>query len=98
MKDSVGERAIPGRVVAGDSFSTFRPYCVFLTTASAAQLGFLAAIVEDWCADDPFIHETTLERYQQSVFDRTTTSAIRREHTKWLTELEKIEENKLLSN
>jgi nicotinamidase-related amidase len=66
-------------------------FCVFLTTASAAQLGFLAAVVEDCCADEPFIHEHILERYQ-SIFDRTTTGAICRDHSKWLTALEEIEQ------
>jgi len=67
-------------------------YCVFLTTASAVQLGFLAAVVEDCCADEPFIHEHTLERYQQSIFDRTTTDAICRDHSKWLAALDEIKE------
>ena len=43
--------------------------CVFLTTASAAQSGFLTAIVEDCCADDPSAHEQTLSRYR-FIFDR----------------------------
>jgi nicotinamidase-related amidase len=70
-------------------------YCVFLTTASAAQLGFLAAVVEDCCADEPFSHEHILERYQQTVFDRTTTDAICRDHTKWMAVLEKLDEHVL---
>jgi nicotinamidase-related amidase len=65
--------------------------CVFLTTASAAQLGFLAAVVEDCCADEPFIHEHTLDRYA-FVFDRTTTDAICEDHSKWLAALEEIAE------
>ena len=65
--------------------------CVFLTTASAAQLGFLAAVVEDCCADEPFIHEHTLERHQ-FIFDRTTTDTICKDHSKWLAALQKLEE------
>ena len=65
--------------------------CVFLTTASAAQLGFLAAVVEDCCADDPSMHERTLERYQ-FIFDRTTTDAICTDYSKWLAALEELEE------
>ena len=65
--------------------------CVFLTTASAAQLGFLVAVVEDCCADEPTIHEHTLERYQ-FIFDRTTTGAICNDHSKWVAALEKLEE------
>jgi len=56
--------------------------CVFLTTVSAAQLGFLSAIVEDCCADEPFIHEHVLERYQ-FIFYRTTSDTIHRDQLKW---------------
>ncbi len=63
--------------------------CVFLTTASAAQLGFLAAIVEDCCAD-PSTHEQTLERYQ-FMFDRTSTDAICDHHSRWLAALDKLD-------
>ncbi len=63
--------------------------CVFLTTASATQLGFLTAVVEDCSADEPFIHEHTLERYQ-FIFDRTTTDAICKDHSKWLAALEEV--------
>lgn len=65
--------------------------CVFLTTASAAQLGFLVAVVEDCCADEPFIHEQTLERYQ-FIFDRTTSDAIYKDQTEWLAALKKLDE------
>src|SRR5829696_809980 len=37
--------------------------CVLLTTASAMQKGFLVALVEDCCADEPNAHKHTLERY-----------------------------------
>jgi nicotinamidase-related amidase len=63
--------------------------CVLLTTASATQLGFLTAVVEDCCADEPFIHEQTLERYQ-FIFDRTTTGAICEDHGEWVAALEKL--------
>jgi nicotinamidase-related amidase len=65
--------------------------CVFLTTASAAQLGFLAAVVEDCCADEPFIHEHTLDRYP-FIFDRTTTDGICKDHSKWLAALDETGE------
>lgn len=64
--------------------------CVFLTTASAVQLGFLAAVVEDCCADEPIIHEDTLETYQ-FIFDRTTTDTICKDYSKWMAALEKLE-------
>ena len=63
--------------------------CVLLTTASAAQLGFLTAVVEDCCADERFAHEHTLEWYQ-FIFDRTTTDAICKDHSQWLAALEKL--------
>jgi hypothetical protein len=65
---------------------------VFLTTASAAQLGFLAAVVEDCCIDEVSSHEHTLDGYQESVFDRTTTETICRDHSKWLAALEALDE------
>jgi len=64
--------------------------CVFLTTASAAQLGFLTAVVEDCCADESLMHEHTLDNYQ-FIFDRTTTSAISKDYAKWLAALKKLD-------
>jgi len=65
--------------------------CVFLTTASAAQLGFLTAIVEDCCADDPFAHEHTLDRYQ-FIFERTRVDLIREQYPQWLAALKELDE------
>jgi nicotinamidase-related amidase len=45
--------------------------CVLLTTASAMQLGFLTAVVEDCCAVKPSRHEYILNTYP-FIFDRTT--------------------------
>jgi len=64
--------------------------CVFLTAASAAQLGFLVAVVEDCCADDASAHKHTLERYQ-FIFERTTTAAMRDDHSRWLAELQELD-------
>lgn len=64
--------------------------CVFLTAASAAQLGFLVAVVEDCCADGALAHEQTLERYQ-FIFDRTTSAALRDHHARWLAELQALD-------
>jgi nicotinamidase-related amidase len=63
--------------------------CVLLTTASATQLGFLAAVVEDCCADEPTAHEDTLERYQ-FVFDRVSVEGIVDHHSGWSANLEKL--------
>jgi nicotinamidase-related amidase len=64
--------------------------CVLLTAASAAQLGFLAAVVEDCCADRPEKHKRTLDGYQ-FMFDRTTTDAIREQHSHWLAALAELD-------
>ena len=64
--------------------------CVFLTAASATQLGFLTAVVEDCCADEPTNHEYTLERYQ-FIFDRVTVDGIVDRHSEWSRELEELE-------
>ena len=63
--------------------------CVLLTTASAAQKGFLAAVVEDCCADEPSAHRQTLERYP-FVFDRTTVDLIPQRYLEWQSALKKI--------
>jgi nicotinamidase-related amidase len=64
--------------------------CVLFTAASAAQLGFLATVVEDCCADHPEKHERTLDEYQ-FMFDRTTTDAIREQHSNWLAALAELD-------
>jgi nicotinamidase-related amidase len=64
--------------------------CVLFTAVSAAQLGFLAAVVEDCCADRPEKHERTLDEYQ-FMFDRTTTDAIPEQHSNWLAALAELD-------
>jgi nicotinamidase-related amidase len=64
--------------------------CVLFTAASAAQLGFLAAVVEDCCADRSEKHRGTLDEYQ-FMFDRTTTDAIREQHANWLAALAELD-------
>ena len=64
--------------------------CVLLTTASAAQRGFLTAVVEDCCADQPDAHEQTLERYQ-FIFDRTTVDRIPEHHSDWVGALQELD-------
>jgi nicotinamidase-related amidase len=68
--------------------------CVLLTTVSAAQLGFLVAMVEDCCADKPFIHDRTLDWYQ-FIFDRTTTDRICEDHSNWLAALKELDEQQI---
>jgi nicotinamidase-related amidase len=64
--------------------------CVFLTAATAAQLGFLTAVVDDCCADEPSAHDQTLDRYQ-FIFDRTTVEHIPDRHAEWRAALEKLD-------
>jgi nicotinamidase-related amidase len=64
--------------------------CILLTTASATQLGFLTAVVEDCCADEPIAHKHTLERYQ-FIFDRVTAGRIVGRYSEWSRQLEELE-------
>jgi len=67
--------------------------CVLFTTASAMQKGFLAAVVEDCCADEPNAHKQTLDRYR-FIFERTTVGMIASHHSEWLAALKKLDELK----
>ena len=49
--------------------------CVLFTAATAAQQGYLVALVEDCCADNPEANRHTLERYP-FVFERTRVDQI----------------------
>ena len=65
--------------------------CVLFTTASAAQNGFLAAVIDDCCADEPSAHAQTLDKYS-FVFDRTTLDRVSDCHPEWLLALRKLDE------
>jgi len=66
--------------------------CVLLTTASAVQHGFLAAVVDDCCADDhPEAHEHTLNRYP-FIFECTTVDLIPGHYSEWLSALRQLDE------
>jgi nicotinamidase-related amidase len=64
--------------------------CVLLTTASAMQKGFLAAVVEDCCADEPTAHQHTLERYR-FIFDRTPVGLITSHYAEWMAALAQLD-------
>ena len=64
--------------------------CVLLTTASAMQKGFLAAVVEDCCADEPDAHKHTLDRYT-FIFERTPVGLITSRHAEWMAALEQLD-------
>lgn len=63
--------------------------CVLLTAASAAQKGYLVAVIEDCCADQPEAHRHTLERYP-FIFSRTTVAQIDADREQWQAELESL--------
>jgi nicotinamidase-related amidase len=65
--------------------------CVLFTTASAAQSGFLTAVVEDCCADEVHAHQHTLDRYG-FIFERTTVEAIPDRHRDWLGDLQRLDQ------
>jgi nicotinamidase-related amidase len=65
--------------------------CVLFTTVSAAQNGFLTAVVEDCCADRPEAHEQTLDTYQ-FIFQRTILDRIPERHPEWLAALKELDE------
>lgn len=71
--------------------------CVLFTTVSAAQNGFLAAVVEDCCADQPDAHEQTLGRYG-FIFDRTTLDLISEQYTEWVAALKELDELELVES
>ena len=65
--------------------------CVLFTAVSAAQHGFLAAVVEDCCADEPTLHQQTLDRYQ-FIFERTTVERIPDCFPEWQAAMEALDE------
>ena len=64
--------------------------CVFLTTVSAMQRGYLTAIVEDCCADEPAAHEHTLDRYS-FMFEKITVDELALQHQAWQQMIDQLE-------
>jgi len=64
--------------------------CVLFTAVSAMQSGFLAAVVEDCCADEPMAHADTLDRYQ-FIFERTSVDCILMRYSEWIAALARLE-------
>ena len=64
--------------------------CVFLTTVSAMQRGYLTAIVEDGCADEPSAHEHTLDRYS-FMFEKITVDELTAQHRRWQSMIDQLE-------
>ena len=68
--------------------------CVLFTTVSAAQLGFLAAVIEDCCAARPVQHAQALDTYG-FIFDRVTLDGIPDRYVEWMADLEKLHSTKV---
>jgi nicotinamidase-related amidase len=64
--------------------------CVLLTGASAAQRGFLVAIVADCCADPAGAHDQVLMRYP-NVLERVTVDEIVQRHDAWQEQLRALQ-------
>lgn len=77
-------------LVAGLITST----CVLFTATSAAQSGFLTAVVGDCCADEATAHEATLSRYHY-IFNRTALDRIIDSYTEWRSALAKLDQLRL---
>ena len=67
--------------------------CVLLTGASAAQRGYLVAIVEDCCADQAGAHDMVMERYT-NVMERVTADGIVARHGTWQSQLRRLKQSK----
>lgn len=63
--------------------------CVLLTAVSAAQRGFLTAVIEDCCADDPQAHAHTLQNYP-FAFERSQWHEIPQKHSQWQAALSQL--------
>jgi nicotinamidase-related amidase len=64
--------------------------CVLFTAASAAQRGYLVALLDDCCADGSLdIHNSVLNNYP-FVFDRTGTDSLFDNHDRWMSQLQKL--------
>lgn len=59
--------------------------------------GFLTAVVEDCCADQPQAHEQTLDGYP-FIFERTTLDLIPERYPEWMVELRELDEGEKCSD
>ena len=67
--------------------------CVLLTAISAAQRGFLTAVIEDCCADNPQAHEHTLQNYP-FAFERSQWHEIPQKYQQWQAALAQLDRAK----
>jgi nicotinamidase-related amidase len=66
--------------------------CVVFNAASAAQNGFLAAILSDCCADYTEAHAIALRRYQGFLLDVVTSKELPDKHFVWSEQLRRLVE------
>jgi ureidoacrylate peracid hydrolase len=72
-------------LVAGLVTST----CVLLTAASATQLGYLVALVEDCCADRQPFHDRVLRTYP-FMFSITRSDRLCQDRPEWDEQLQRV--------
>jgi nicotinamidase-related amidase len=65
--------------------------CVAFTATSAAQTGFLTAVVADACADYPEAHALTLKRYRGFLLDVANVGELTDKHAEWYGQIEKLD-------
>jgi nicotinamidase-related amidase len=75
MLRGMGKRFV---LIAGLVTST----CVLLTAATATQLGYLVALVEDCCADEPPFHDRVLRTYP-FIFGTTRSDRLGLDRPDW---------------
>lgn len=63
--------------------------CVLLTAASAAQRGYLTAVVDDCCADRSEMHDHVLDNYP-FIFERVGVNELAEHHTRWQAALHQL--------
>jgi nicotinamidase-related amidase len=64
--------------------------CVVFTATSAAQVGFLAAIVSDCCADYSEAHALALRRYKGFLLDVATLGELPGRNQEWSEQLRRL--------
>ncbi len=64
--------------------------CVVFTATSAAQTGFLAAMLSDCSADYPEAHEMALKRYRGYLVDVADLAELPSRHAQWREQIEQL--------
>ena len=80
---SLGKRFV---FIAGLVTST----CVLTTAATATQLGYLVAVVDDCCADRLSFHDQVLRTYHPFMFDITHSARLIQDRSAWDEQLRRL--------